>query len=135
MSDSAHPCPFCIGNNLLRVNVLYQDDLWYITDMEEGSINNTVMAITKRHIETPFEINNHEWSELHSLLNRMKELVDKKEQPNGYNLGWNIHQTGGQNVSHAHLHLLGRYDDEPLAGKGIRYAFKQLDNSRVNRKS
>ncbi|MDQ5932006.1 MAG: hypothetical protein QG649_91, partial [Patescibacteria group bacterium] len=31
---------------------------------------------------------------------------------------------------HAHLHLLARYDDEPLAGKGIRYAFKQQDNQR-----
>lgn len=130
MSVSAQLCPFCIENNLLRVNVLYQDDLWYITDMEEGSINNAVMAITKRHIETPFEINDQEWKALHSLLTRMKKLVDHKELPNGYNLGWNIHKTGGQNVAHAHLHLLGRYDDEPLAGKGIRYAFKQAENKR-----
>lgn len=130
MSESTQLCPFCIENNLLRVSVLYQDDLWYITDMEEGSINNAVMAITKRHIETPFEINDQEWRELHSLLDRMKKLVDQKEQPKGYNLGWNIYQTGGQNVAHAHLHLLGRYEDEPLAGKGIRHAFKQLDNSR-----
>lgn len=130
MSDSAQLCPFCIENDLLRVNVLYQDDLWYITDMEEGSINNAVMAITKRHIETPFEINDEEWRDLHSLLDRMKMLVDQKEQPSGYNLGWNIHKTGGQNVAHAHLHLLGRYEDEPLAGKGIRYAFKQPENKR-----
>jgi histidine triad (HIT) family protein len=135
MSDSAQLCPFCIENDLLRVNVLYQDDLWYITDMEEGSINNAVMAITKRHIETPFEINEQEWRELHSLLDRMKTLVDQKEQPKGYNLGWNIHQTGGQNVAHAHLHLLGRYEDEPLAGKGIRYAFKQPNNSRPSQQS
>ncbi len=134
MSDSAQLCPFCIENNLLRVNVLYQDDLWYITDMEEGSINNAVMAITKRHIETPFEINVKEWRELRSLLGRMKTLVDQKEQPRGYNLGWNVHETGGQNVAHAHLHLLGRYEDEPLAGRGIRYAFKQLDNQRATKK-
>ncbi len=135
MSESAQLCPFCIENNLLRVSVLYQDDLWYVTDMEEGSINNAVMAITKRHIETPFEINDQEWRELHSLLDRMKKLVDQKEQPKGYNLGWNIHQTGGQNVAHAHLHLLGRYEDEPLAGKGIRYAFKQPNNSRPSQQS
>lgn len=133
MSDSAQLCPFCIENNLLRVNVLYQDDFWYITDMEEGSINNAVMAITKRHIETPFEINEDEWTALHTLLDKMKDLVDEKETPDGYNLGWNVHKTGGQNVAHAHLHLLARYDDEPLAGKGIRYAFKQLDNSRTSK--
>lgn len=130
MSDSKELCPFCIQNNLLRVNVLYQDDLWYVTDMEEGSINNAVMAITKRHVETPFEINEEEWQTLRKLLNTMKKLVDEKEKPDGYNLGWNIQKTAGQNVPHAHLHLLARYNDEPLAGKGIRYAFKQLNNKR-----
>lgn len=127
------PCPFCLENNLLRVKVLYEDDLWYVTDMEEGSINNAAMAMTKRHIETPFEINEQEWAQLRTLLLTMKELVDSKEQPTGYNLGWNIYPTGGQNVAHAHLHLLARYEDEPLAGKGIRYAFKQ-DANRRNRK-
>ncbi len=124
------PCPFCLENNLLRVNLLYEDEFWYVTDMEEGSINNAAMAMTKRHIETPFEINEQEWAGLRELLLTMKQLVDHKEQPTGYNLGWNIHPTGGQNVPHAHLHLLARYGDEPLAGKGIRYAFKQPDNQR-----
>jgi histidine triad (HIT) family protein len=130
MSNTKQLCPFCIENKLLRVNVLYEDDFWYVTDMEEGSINNAVMAITKRHIATPFEINEVEWSRLKTLLKKMKQLVDSKEQPAGYNLGWNIGETGGQNVAHAHLHLLARYNDEPLAGKGIRYAFKQLNNKR-----
>lgn len=72
---------------MLRVKVLYEDDDWYITDMEEGSINNAVMAITKRHIETPFDINDAEWKSLRSLLEKMKKLVDDKEKPEGYNLG------------------------------------------------
>lgn len=76
-----------MDNNLLRVKVLYEDDDWYITDMEEGSINNAVMAITKRHIETPFDINDAEWKSLRSLLEKMKKLVDDKEKPEGYNLG------------------------------------------------
>ena len=103
--------------------------------MEEGSINNAAMAMTKRHIETPFEINKEEWLALHGIINKMKVFVDDVEQPSGYNLGWNILPTGGQNVAHAHLHLLARYDDEPLAGKGIRYAFKQPENIRPSQNS
>ncbi len=99
--------------------------------MEDGSINNAVMAITKRHIATPFDINQQEWVSLQSLLRTMKGLVDDKEQPDGCNIGWNVGKTGGQNVAHAHLHLLARYSNEPLAGKGIRYAFKQIGNSRA----
>ena len=130
MNNQISTCPFCLKNNLLRVEVLYEDDQWYITDMKEGSINNAVMAITKRHIKSPFEISEKEWLELRKILKKIKHIVDSKENPDGYNLGWNINETGGQNVEHAHLHLLARYKDEPLAGKGIRFAFKQSSNAR-----
>ena len=129
--STAPPCPFCLENELLRTPVLYQDDQWYITELTEGSINNAIMAITQRHVATPFEINAQEWASLHELLPKMKHLIDVREQPDGYNLGWNVHATGGQNVGHAHLHMLARYDDEPLAGKGIRHAFKQPENQRA----
>ena len=129
---SHEKCPFCIENTLLRVTVLYEDELWYITEMNEGSITNAVMAVTKRHIETPFDINENEWAALRTLLKKMKKYVDDNESPAGYNLGWNVGQVGGQNVAHAHLHLLGRYSDEPLAGKGVRYAFKSDENRRKN---
>lgn len=123
-------CPFCIENNFLRVKVLYEDDLWYFTDMPEGSINNAGMAITKRHIATPFDINSEEWQRLHEIMPKFKSLIDTKDKPQGYNIGWNVYPTGGQNVAHAHMHILARYDNEPLAGKGIRHFFKQSDNER-----
>lgn len=126
-------CPFCLENNLLHGEVLYQDEQWYITNLEEGSINNAMMAITKRHIKSPFEINNNEWKTLQKVIPEMKRFIDTKEIPDGYNLGWNVETTGGQNVEHAHLHLIARYEDEPLAGKGIRYAFKQPNNQRQNK--
>ena len=73
--------------------------------IEEGSINNAMMAITKRHIKSPFEINNNEWKTLQKVIPEMKRFIDTKEIPDGYNLGWNVETTGGQNVEHAHLHL------------------------------
>lgn len=126
---NTHACPFCLENNLLEVDILFQDDLWYFTSMKEGAIQNAGMAITKRHIETPFEINEQEWDRLRRLLPEFKRIIDT-DSPNGYNIGWNVYPAGGQHVQHAHLHIVARYDDEPLAGKGIRYAFKQESNSR-----
>ena len=64
------------------------------------------------------------------VTGQRKDIVDKIEPADGYNIGWNVNKTGGQNVAHAHLHLLARYNDEPLAGKGIRHAFKQPENQR-----
>lgn len=126
-------CPFCLSTGLLRSSILFEDDLWYFTDMHEASIQNAGMAITKRHIVTPFEINADEWTRLHVLMKNFKELIDKKEKPQGYNIGWNVYKAGGQNVDHAHMHIIARYDDEPLSGKGIRYAFKQDSNMRKSR--
>jgi diadenosine tetraphosphate (Ap4A) HIT family hydrolase len=123
-------CPFCLSNNLLRVEVLFEDELWYFTSLQEDAIQNAGMAITKRHIESPFEINKEEWARLHDLLPKFKNILDSNELAQGYNLGWNVYKTGGQNVAHAHLHIIARYDDEPLAGKGIRYAFKAESNRR-----
>jgi histidine triad (HIT) family protein len=63
-------------------------------------------------------------------LQQVKALLDRQYAPDGYNLGWNCGQVAGQNVFHAHLHVIPRYGDEPLAGKGIRYWLKQETNKR-----
>lgn len=122
-------CPFCIPNPVIRGEILFEDDLWYYITAQDGELKHGGMIITKRHITTPFEINQAEWTRLHELLPTFKTFIDDHE-PHGYNLGWNIKPVGGQNVEHAHLHFIGRYEDEPLAGKGIRYAFKQPSNQR-----
>ena len=124
------PCPFCLENGLLKVPIMYEDDLWYFAEMHENAIQNAGMAITKRHVETPFEINEAEWSSLRGLLPILKRLLDQKEAAQGYTIGWNVMPAGGQNVGHAHLHIIARYEDEPLAGKGIRFAFKADSNMR-----
>lgn len=127
MSD----CPFCLPNKVLRGDILYEDDLWYFVTAEDGEIKHGGMIITKRHVATPFDINEEEWRQLRLLLPTCKKFIDAPN-PQGYNLGWNIHSVGGQNVEHAHLHLIGRFEDEPLAYKGLRYAFKQSSNKRAS---
>lgn len=127
MSDQK--CPFCLKNDLLIGKVLYKDELWYYHQYDDGELKGGGMIVTTRHIETPFDINEDEWLALHKLLPTFKKLVDEYA-PDGYNIGWNVGTVGGQNVEHAHLHIFPRFKDEPLASKGIRYAFKQVKNRR-----
>ncbi len=49
---------------------------------------------------------------------------------NGYAIGWNVGEASDQVESHVHLHVMPRYNDEPLAGRGLRYFLKQEDNRR-----
>ncbi len=84
------------------------------------------VIVPKMHRETVFDLTREEWCATYELLQEVKEYLDKKHQPAGYNLGWNCGEVGGQHIFHAHFHVLPRYEDEPLAGKGIRYMFKEI---------
>ncbi|EKM93498.1 histidine triad (HIT) protein [Stutzerimonas degradans] len=78
-----------------------------------------------------FDLAENEWKSTYDLLRRVKNMIDTEFNPDGYNVGWNVGQTGGQTVFHAHLHVIPRYKDEPLAGKGIRHWFKQESIKRI----
>jgi diadenosine tetraphosphate (Ap4A) HIT family hydrolase len=86
------------------------------------------IIIPRHHRETLFDLTAEEWEATFSLLIQVKALLDQRYAPDGYNICWNCGQAGGQEVFHAHLHVIPRYKDEPLAGKGIRYWLKQDNN-------
>ena len=131
MSET-NACQFCLKNNLLKGKILYEDDLIYFVAPDVSGIEyNGGMIVTKRHIETPFDISKDEWIRIYELFPTFKKFVDQYN-PDGYNLGWNVGKVAGQNVNHAHLHFFARFADEPLAVKGIRFAFKQSSNKRTN---
>ncbi|MFH0739639.1 MAG: HIT domain-containing protein [bacterium] len=122
-------CNFCLENKILRGGVLAQDDFCYIVESIDPVLQNAVLIITKRHIETPFEINEQEWASMRKYLLEAKKILSKAN-PDGFIIGWNVGEVAGQRVSHAHLHVVARFSDEPLVGKGICYFFKQEENKR-----
>jgi diadenosine tetraphosphate (Ap4A) HIT family hydrolase len=91
------------------------------------------MIVPRAHRETVFDLTPEEWAESYELLQRARAMLDRQCQPDGYNVGWNSGAVGGQEVFHAHLHVIPRFADEPLAGRGIRYAIKQPENRRPGR--
>ncbi len=122
-------CNFCLENNTLKGEILAKNDLCYFVESIDPVIKHAGMIITYRHVLTPFELSDEEWLSMKNLLREVKEILDKYN-PSGYNIGWNIGDDAGQNVNHVHLHVIARFSDEPLRGKGIRYAFKQETNKR-----
>ena len=88
------------------------------------------MIIPKSHAESPFELSEEEIAATFTLLKEAKIILDEKYNPDGYNVGWNCGKVAGQEVFHAHLHVILRFKDEPLSGKGIRHWLKQENNRR-----
>ena len=59
-----------------------------------------------------------------------KAAQDERLSPDGYTLIWNSYAEIGQPMHHAHLHVIPRFDDEPLADQGGRSAIKSPENRR-----
>ncbi len=69
-----------------------------------------------------FDLSGHERSDLLTLLDRAKLVLDEEYQPQGYNIGINDGAAAGQTVPHLHVHLIPRYDgDLPDPRCGVRW--------------
>lgn len=124
-------CPFCLSNNSYWGEVVYQEELAYIYTANHPILKESFMIIPQRHVATPFELSDEEFLVIKKLLLKAKKMLDEKAVE-GYSVGWNIGEVAGQHVPHVHLHIIGRFSDEPLAGKGIRHFLKQDNNKRQN---
>jgi len=88
------------------------------------------VIVPKSLVSTPFELSESEWLDTKKMIDVIKQYLDEKYKPDGYNIGWNVGKVAGQTVQHVHLHIIPRFADEPLAGKGIRYWLKKDENAR-----
>jgi diadenosine tetraphosphate (Ap4A) HIT family hydrolase len=84
------------------------------------------VIIPLAHRQTPFDLTSEEWAATHDLLLEAKTAWDERLAPDGYMLVWNC----SPDVGHAHLHVIPRFDDEPLADEGGRSTIKAPENRR-----
>ena len=79
------------------------------------------LIIPRRHVASFFDLTEEERIDMMSLLCRVKEMVDMRFHPDGYNIGVNIGEAAGQSVFHVHTHLIPRYvGDVPSPKGGVR---------------
>ena len=85
--------------------------------------------VPKRHIKDWWETNDKERKAIFDLLDKAKELIDSKYQPDGYNIGMNLGESAGQSVMHLHVHLIPRYNgDVENPRGGVRAVIPQKQN-------
>ena len=110
-------CAFCT----LDRTILAQSDLSYsILDRFPVS-DGHALVIPKRHVATIWEMTNHEYADAFDLVRHVKDLLQEKFDPQGFNIGVNCGETAGQTVFHAHIHIIPRYTgDVPTPRGGVR---------------
>ena len=63
------------------------------------------------------------------LVRKVKEVLQKKFEPQGFNVGVNCGEAAGQSVFHAHIHVIPRYTgDVPMPRGGVRNVISAKGN-------
>ena len=68
-----------------------------------------MLFMIKRHVKDFFGTTTEEKNAIFELIEKSKEILDKKYSPDGYNIGMNCGEAAGQSVMHVHIHLIPRY--------------------------
>jgi diadenosine tetraphosphate (Ap4A) HIT family hydrolase len=99
----------CIFCNLKWFETIYENDAC-VAVYDKYPVNpGHVLVIPKRHIETCFDLKPYEVEKMYYAVMKAKEEIEKKFSPDGYNIGFNCGESGGQTINHCHMHIIPRY--------------------------
>jgi diadenosine tetraphosphate (Ap4A) HIT family hydrolase len=110
-------CPFC-NPEIERKIIVESATAYSIYDKFPVNVGHALI-IPKKHIADYFQLTFKEQSACWFMLNTVKNIIAKEYKPTGYNVGININVSGGQTVSHVHIHIIPRYDGDvsnPVGG-------------------
>lgn len=106
MSDN---CVFCkIVRGELPSNKVYEDDdTLAFLDIHPVNPGHT-LVIPKKHVVDIFDIDEDLWGSVMRTAKRVAHALEKALDPVGINLGMNNRAGAGQDVFHAHIHVMPR---------------------------
>jgi len=114
-------CPFCNPKSNSEL-ILESAQAYSIFDKFPVNPGHSLI-IPKRHISDYFDLSFKEQSSCFFMLNEVKKELQKRFNPDGYNIGINVGDNAGQTISHVHIHLIPRYKgdiEDPRGGiRGI----------------
>jgi len=130
-------CLLCNPSKDVHQNIIFENDTCYFLmhSEQQDELEGCGVIIPKQHRANAFELTETEWKDTYHLLQKAKKYLDKNFAPAGYTIGWNVGEVSNQNIFHSHLHVIPRYNDEPLAGKGLRFWLKQTKNKRMKKEN
>ena len=100
-------CPFC-NPEADREIILDSESEYSIYDKFPVS-NGHALIIPKKHCSDYFDLEFKEQSSCILMLNKVKQIINEKYKPDGFNIGINVGSVAGQTVNHVHIHLIPRY--------------------------
>ncbi len=110
-------CLFC---SLERSELIKENNSMMAIEDKYPVTKHHILLIPKIHRLDFFDLTVEELNDYHSLLNKMKDSIIKKDKTiTGFNIGMNCGASAGQTVFHCHIHLIPRRNgdmNDPAGG-------------------
>ena len=98
--------------------VFYEGDrvrgLWDAFPVSPGH----ALLIPRRHVATWFDASVEEQRDLTSAIDVARRAILERYTPDGFNIGVNVGEAGGQTVTHLHVHVIPRYRGDVADPRG-----------------
>ena len=109
-------CPFCHLSQ--HVEIVYETENCIAFYDGYPVSPGHVLIIPKRHVASYFNLSDDERKAMNQMLFTVKQKLDERFHPDGYNIGINVGEHAGQSIFHCHMHLIPRYKGDVQNPKG-----------------
>ena len=123
-------CIFCkIINKEIPNYTVYEDDqVLAFLDIFPHAVGHTVV-IPKMHVANLLELSEEKIAPLFAGVKKVQEKLMEKLQPEGFTVGWNHGEAGGQAVPHLHIHVFPRWNND--GGGSLHSVLKKINDPDV----
>jgi diadenosine tetraphosphate (Ap4A) HIT family hydrolase len=108
--------PFFIGNDE-REMIFESATAFSFFDKYPVNKGHT-LVVPKRVVANYFDLSVKEQTACWIMVNKVKEELQKRFNPNGFNIGININEDAGQTIPHCHIHIIPRYKGDVAKPRG-----------------
>jgi diadenosine tetraphosphate (Ap4A) HIT family hydrolase len=118
LSEGLKDCLFCAPQREILVE---NDHAIAVFDSFPVSPGHS-LVLPRRHVVTIWELDADEYAACFGLVRELRPLLEARFSPDGFNVGANCGEAGGQSVWHAHIHVIPRFKgDTPNPKGGVRH--------------
>ena len=106
-------CIFCkLANGEIPTNAIYEDDDFMVILDVAPATRGHALILPKEHADNLYELPDEIASKALVLAKKMATQMTEKLQCEGFNLLQNNGEIAGQTVTHFHIHLIPRYQED-----------------------
>jgi len=108
-------CPFCTYS---ESDLVFETLHAYVRYDAYPVTPGHMLVMPKRHVSSLFDLEPAERRDMWRLIEKCKAHLDMERQPDGYNVGVNVGEAGGQTMFECHVHVIPRYLGDSKDPKG-----------------